>query len=321
MSLEGRVRIAHILSGAECCLIPILLAAALFWSGPIGVNLPIVEEAYAQTIDADRIVTIGGSITEIVYALGVQQRIVGLDTTSLYPDEARKSAPNVGYMRALSAEGILSLKPTSVIAIDGSGPPDALKLVTDAGVPLTFVRDEPSPGGVIAKIEAIGRLLGESERAAKLAEETRERFGLVDDMRAKISKPARVLFVLSLQNGRPMVGGRGSAADAIIKLAGAVNAAGGVEGYKPMTDEAVIGAAPDVVLKMTNGKLVGDADEMFALPSFAATPAAAKRALVGMDGLYLLGFGPRTPDAVRDLMAALYPDLALPSLPKATAWR
>ena len=82
-----------------------------------------------------------------------------------------------------------------------------------------------------------------------------------------------------------------------------------------MTDEGVIAAAPDVILKMTNGNMVGGKDEMFSLPAFAATPAAANRALIGMDGLYLLGFGPRTPDAVRDLMAALYPNLTLPPLP------
>lgn len=321
MLVQGRAWIAHVLAGAECCAIPIILAVALLCTGPIGRFGGPVGTVEAQTIEANQIVAIGGSITEIVYALGLQDRIVGVDTTSLYPSEALKNTPNVGYMRALSAEGILSLKPGAVIAIEGAGPPAALKLVTDAGVPLTFVRDEPSPEGVVAKIETLGRLLGENARAAQLAEETRARFGLIEAMRAKISKPLRVLFVLSLQNGKPMVGGRGTAADAAIKLAGAANAAEGLEGYKPMTDEALIAAAPDVILKMSNGNLVGAADEIFALPSFAATPAAAKKALVTMDGLYLLGFGPRTPDALHDLMAALYPDLSLPPLPKATAWR
>jgi iron complex transport system substrate-binding protein len=321
MPMAARERIAHLFSGAECCAIPILLALWFFWTEPIGAANGPVSIAEAQTVDSSRIVTIGGSITEIIYALGLESRIVGVDTTSLYPSQAMKGAPNVGYMRALSAEGILSLKPTSVLAIDGSGPPGALKLVTDAGVPLTFVHDEPNADGTIAKIETIGKILGEGERAARLAEETRARFGLVETMRAKIVKPKRVLFVLSLQNGRPMVGGRGSAADAIIKLAGAVNAADEVEGYKPMTDEAVIAAAPDVVLKMNNGSLVGAARDIFSLPSFAATPAATNNSLIGMDGLYLLGFGPRTPDALRDLMAALYPDLSLPALPKATTWR
>jgi iron complex transport system substrate-binding protein len=238
-----------------------------------------------------------------------------VDTTSLYPPEALKRAPTVGYMRALSAEGILSLKPSWVIAIDGSGPPAALKLVSDAGVPLTMIHDDPSPDGVAAKIETIAKLLG-AEKAVALANETRARFALVEHMRPRTPKPPRALFILSLQNGRPMVGGRGTAADAIIGLAGGANAADTIEGYKPMTDEGVIAAAPDVILKMNNGNMVGGKDDIFALPAFSATPAAAKRALIGMDGLYLLGFGPRTADAVRDLMADLHPTLTLPPLPR-----
>jgi iron complex transport system substrate-binding protein len=267
-----------------------------------------------QPIDSSRIVSIGGAVTETIYALGLEGRIVGVDTTSLYPPEALKLAPNVGYMRALSAEGILSLKPSWVIAIDGSGPPGALKLVSDAGVPLTMIHDDPSPDDVAAKIETIGKLLGAEEKAVALANETRARFALVEHMRPRTAKPPRVLFILSLQNGRPMVGGRGTAADAMIGLAGGANAADAIEGYKPMTDEGLI-AAPDVILKMNNGNMVGNPDDIFALPAFSATPAAAKRALIGMDGLYLLGFGPRSPDAVRELMADLYPNLTLPPLP------
>jgi iron complex transport system substrate-binding protein len=268
-----------------------------------------------QPIDSSRIVSIGGAVTETIYALGLEGRIVGVDTTSLYPPEALKRAPKVGYMRALSAEGILSLKPSWVIAIDGSGPPAALKLVSDAGVPLTMIHDEPSPDGVAAKIETIGKLLGAEEKSVALANETRARFALVEHMRPHAPKPPRVLFILSLQNGRPIVGGRGTAADAIIGLAGGANAANAIEGYKPMTDEGIIAAAPDVILKMNNGNMVGAPDDIFALPAFAATPAAAKRALIAMDGLYLLGFGLRAPGAVRELMAALYPGLTLPPLP------
>jgi iron complex transport system substrate-binding protein len=268
-----------------------------------------------QPIDSSRIVSIGGAVTETIYALGLEGRIVGVDTTSLYPPEALKRAPNVGYMRALSAEGILSLKPSLVIAIDGSGPPAALKLVSETGVPLTMVNDDPSPDGVAAKIEAIGKMLGADEKAVTLASETRARFALVEHMRPQTPKPPRVLFILSLQNGRPMVGGRGTAADAMIRLARGANAAEDIEGYKPMTDEGIIAAAPDVILKMNNGNMVGAPDDLFSLPAFAATPAAANRALIAMDGLYLLGFGLRSPDAVRELMADLYPSLTLPPLP------
>lgn len=312
MSERQRVWTAPAMPGAKR-----RMHAALLTFGLCGIAM---AGARAVTQDANRIVTIGGSITEIVYGLRLQDRIVGLDTTSVYPPEALKKAPNVGYMRALSAEGILSLQPTAVIAVDASGPPAALKLVADAGVPIAMIHDEPSADGVVAKIEAVDGQLGASDRATRLAAETRARFDLVQAMRLKVAKPKRALFVLSLQNGRPMVGGRGTAADAAIRLAGAVNAADGVEGFKPMTDEAVIAAAPDVVLKMTNGAMVGAADEVFALPAFSETPAAATKALIGMDGVYLLGFGPRTPDALRDLMTLLYPDLALPPLPKPAAW-
>jgi iron complex transport system substrate-binding protein len=289
-------------------------ALALGW---LSVFSPLsARSGEPQPIDSSRIVSIGGAVTETIYALGLEDRIVGVDTTSLYPPEALKRAPNVGYMRALSAEGVLSLKPSWVIAIDGSGPPAALELVSNAGVPLTMVHDEPSPDGVAAKIETIGKLLGAEEKATALANETRARFALVEHMRPQAPKPPRVLFILSLQNGRPTVGGRGTAADAMIRLAGGANAADTIEGYKPMTDEGVIAAAPDVILKMNNGNMVGDTNDIFSLPAFAATPAAAKRSLIGMDGLYLLGFGPRAPNAVRDLMAALYPDLMLPSLPR-----
>jgi iron complex transport system substrate-binding protein len=286
---------------------------ACIWLGVLAP--PSARSGETQPIDSSRIVSIGGAVTETIYALGLEGRIVGVDTTSLYPAEALKRAPIVGYMRALSAEGILSLKPSWVIAIDGSGPPAALKLVSDAGVPLTMIPDEPSPDGVAAKIETIGKLLGAGDKAVALAKETRACFALVEHMRPRTPKPPRVLFILSLQNGRPMVGGRGTAADAIIGLAGGVNAADAIEGYKPMTDEGVIAAAPDVILKMNNGNMVGGKDDIFSLPAFSATPAAANRALIGMDGLYLLGFGPRTPDAARDLMAALYPNLTLPALP------
>ncbi len=159
-------------------------------------------------------------------------------------------------------------------------------------------------------------MLGAGEKAAALADETRTRFELVGRMRPLTLKPSRVLFVLSLQNGRPMVGGRGTSADAIIRLAGAVNAADAIEGFKPMTDEGVIAAAPDVDPQNDQWKS-GRRQGRYLLTACASPPRLPppSRALIGMDGLYLLGFGPRTPDAARDLMAALYPTVALPALP------
>jgi iron complex transport system substrate-binding protein len=286
----------------------LVMALALTQCGPA---------AHAQTPSSERIVAAGGAVTEILYALGLQDRIVGVDTTSLFPATALKDKPNVGYVRALSAEGVLSLKPSLVITIPNAGPPDTLKLISEAGVRIAQTPDDHSAEGVLAKIREIGRLTGSSMEADKLAAATEAQFAALQQSRAALEKPRRVLFVLALQNGRPMVGGQNSAADAIIRLAGGVNAAAGIEGYKPMTDEAVIAAAPDVVLMMNRGNHASSPD-LFTLPAFSATPAASNKALIVMDALYLLGFGPRTADAARDLMKRLYPEKAaqLGVLPK-----
>ncbi|MCU4178839.1 hemin ABC transporter substrate-binding protein [Bosea sp. BH3] len=291
-------------------------AAALILLGGSGLGLPMSVLAQAP----ERIAVAGGVITEVIYALGLQDRIVGVDTTSQFPPEALKEKPNVGYVRALSAEGVLSLKPTLILVIDGAGPPDAVSLLNESGVKIVRIADGLTPDGVVTKIAAIGAAIGAGAPAERLAAQTKARFDELAALRAGIAKKKRVLFLLSLQNGRAMVGGRNSSADGIIALAGGINAAEAIEGYKPMTDEAIAAAAPDIVLMMRNSSAHNlTPDELFAMPSFAQTPAAASKQLVRMDGLYLLGFGPRTPMAARDLMAAIYPEAAIPPLKTAAA--
>lgn len=286
-------------------LLPLTRRTALTGAAGLALSLsaPATLRAQAET---QRLVAAGGVITEILYALGREDLLVGVDTTSLHPAEALKTKPNIGYVRALSAEGILSLRPTRVIAIEGAGPPDALKLVAEAGVAVERISEDTSEAGVVARIRAIGRLAGVPDRAEALANRVQQEFAALKTERDALSAKKRVLFVLSLQNGRAIVGGRGSSADAIIAEAGAVNAASAVDGFKPVTDEGIIAAAPDVVLMMARGNHAANPAEVFALPAFSATPAATQKALVTMDGLYLLGFGPRTPQAARDLMAAVY---------------
>lgn len=291
-------------------------ALTLTLLGGSGLGLPISALAQAP----ERIAVAGGVITEVIYALGLQDRIVGVDTTSQFPPEALKEKPNVGYVRALSAEGVLSLKPTLILVIDGAGPPDAVSLLNESGVKIVRIADGLTPEGVVTKIAAIGAAIGAGAPAERLAAQTKARFDELAALRGGIAKKKRVLFLLSLQNGRAMVGGRNSSADGIIALAGGVNAAEAIEGYKPMTDEAIAAAAPDIVLMMRNSSAHNlTPDELFAMPSFAQTPAAASKQLVRMDGLYLLGFGPRTPMAARDLMAAIYPEAAIPPLKTAAA--
>jgi iron complex transport system substrate-binding protein len=261
--------------------------------------------------EAKRIVSVGGTITEILYDLGAQDRIVARDSTSFYPADAN-SKPDVGYMRALSAEGILGQKPDLILMEEGSGPPPVLEILKASEVPMVVIATPPEAGKIGQKIRDVGAAVGLSDKAEALAVKTEDGLKAVAADVARISEKnggqkKKVLFVLSVANGRLMAGGADTEAGAIIEMAGGVNAAPTINGYKPMSDEAVIASAPDLILSMSRGDHSITPEQMFALPSMQTTPAAANKALVSMDGLMLLGFGPRTPEAARALAAKIYP--------------
>jgi iron complex transport system substrate-binding protein len=213
-------------------------------------------------------------------------------------------------MRQLSPEGVLSLHPSLILAIEGSGPKEAISVIDAAGIPMVTVPDRYTAAGVIEKIRIVSSAVGAVDRGECLAAGVGLNIAGLDSLRTKIVKPMKVMFVLSMSGDRPLVAGQGTAADGIIRMAGAENAMTGHSGYKAVNDEAVIAAAPDFVLVMQRGRQVLSAEEVFSHSAFRMTPAAAHRALVSLDGLYMLGFGPRTAFAARDLAAAFYPDLA-----------
>ncbi|KYG97450.1 hemin ABC transporter substrate-binding protein [Bradyrhizobium sp. DOA1] len=273
----------------------------------------IVHDARNRDVavtDVARTVSIGGAITEILYALGLESRLVGVDTTSLYPPAALHDKPNVGYMRKISAEGVLGLNPSLILAIQGSGPPETMDILETAKVPLVLVPETFSEDGLVEKIKLVGHAMGVDARAACLSAAVNADLAQLRALRAKVAKPVRVMFVMSLQNGRAMVAGHKTAADEIIQLAGAANAIDEYDGYKIIGDEAIVAAKPDVVLSIERGKDSLQADAVYAHPGFALTPVAANKSFITMDGLYLLGFGPRTAAAARDLSVKLHPALA-----------
>ncbi|GAB1582153.1 hemin ABC transporter substrate-binding protein [Phyllobacterium phragmitis] len=269
----------------------------------------LADEA-ARFADTSRIVSIGGALTEIVYALGEEKHLVARDSTSLYPAEAQK-LPDAGYMRALSPEGVLSVNPTGILMIEGSGPREALDVLKKASVPLVTVPDRYTRQGVVEKIHAVGKALGVEDKADKLAASVDGELAAAEKNASAIKERKRVLFILSMQGDRILAAGRNTAADGIITLAGGVNAIDGYDGYKQLNDEAVGKAAPDVILMMDRtGNHAASDEQVFASPAFAGTPAAANRKLIRMEALYLLGFGPRTAKAAHDLSVALYGDAA-----------
>lgn len=257
---------------------------------------------------AERVLAIGGAVTEIVYALGAGDLVVARDTTSSFPPEV-EDLPDVGYMRALSPEGVMSVAPDLILAAEGAGPPETLAVLTSADIPLVTVPEGYDGAAIAAKISVIGAALHREAEAAVLTQQIAAEMQTVADRAGTVAgdRSKSVLFILSMQGGRILASGRDTAADAVIALAGARNALTEFEGYKPLTDEAILAAAPDVILLMDRGGDTAQLDaDLLAMPAVAATPAGQSRALVRMSGLYLLGFGPRTADAVADLSDRLY---------------
>lgn len=266
----------------------------------------VAGAAQADDPKASRIVAIGGSVTEIIYALGEEGRLIGRDSTSVYPPDALK-LPDTGYIRALSPEGVLSLNPDLILALDGAGPPPALEALKAAGVKTVMIPEGFDRDAILRKIEAVGATLGVEEKAGTLAAQVKVSLDKAVAGSQAEGRKTRVLFILSAQNGRIMAAGRNSQADGIITLAGGENVVADIEGYKPVSDEAIIKAAPDVILMMNGvGNHVTPDEAVLALPAIAETPAGKAKRLVRMDGMYLLGFGPRTADAIMSLHEALY---------------
>ncbi|MBB94058.1 MAG: hemin ABC transporter substrate-binding protein [Rhodobacteraceae bacterium] len=270
----------------------------------LGLAAILAGPAAAADGPAGRIVSIGGAVTEIIYALGQQDRIIARDTTSNFPPEVT-GLPDVGYARALSPEGVLSVAPDLIIAEENAGPPETIEVLEAAGVTFVKVPESYTIDGVARKILTVGDALGQPVAAQALAEDVTAR--LQAATRPVTGDAPGVLFILSAADGRIMAGGAGTSADGIIAMAGGRNVMDGIQGYKPVSDEAIARANPDVVLMMDRVGDHGLTDEaLFAMPAISTTAAAETGRVIRMDGMLLLGFGPRVAEAVSALSSALH---------------
>jgi iron complex transport system substrate-binding protein len=251
---------------------------------------------------AQRLITVGGAVTEIVYALGAGARVVATDTTSTWP-EAAQALPRVGYQRALAAEGVLSMRPTLLIATADAGPPVALTQLQGAGVRVLQLDAGHRADQVGGAIRAIAASLALDDAGRTLAARFDADWAAARQQVAALPGRPRALFILDHGGASPMVAGDGTAAAAMIDYAGAVNVmAGRFNGYRPLTLEAALAAAPDIIVTTDEAiATAGGRTTFLARPGLAALPAARAGRLVTLDALRLLGFGPRLPAAVLDL--------------------
>ena len=264
------------------------------------------EEKVIQIPSGPRIVTLDGRITETVIALGRADDIVGLDSTSVYPPRIVKDKTEVGYVRMLSAEGVLSLLPEVIIASGSAGPPQAVEQIKKSGVRWINLDFEDTPAGTRKLIQKLGSLFQKKPEAAQLITSLDNDLQSAFEISRSFEKKPRILFIYARGSRVLNVAGKKTSAHEIIQLTGAINAFDEIEGYRPLTAESVIAAAPDIILMMEKGKKsLGGSPGILRLPGIPLTPAGKMNRIISMPDMKLLGFGPRLGEAVLDLTKSI----------------
>ncbi len=254
-----------------------------------------------------QIVTLGGDIAEIVFALGMGDHVVGADRSSTFPDELH-NRPRLNYHRQTSAESVLSLNPTHVFLTEETGPPPSITQIEESGVEVIKVPNENSLEGITEKIRFIAEAIDKQAEGEELIQEFNRQITAVQKQHEEIKDPPAVIFLYARQGmGAPMVGGNDSEANTIISLAGGENAASELQGFKALTPEALVKYQPACILMMEKGfEAMGGEEGLLRLPGMADTPAGKNRNFVTLPDNLILTYGPRTPEAVSRLAKALH---------------
>jgi len=277
--------------------------------------IPVID-AFGNEVtieDSSRIITVGGAVAEVLYALGLGDRIVARDDSSIYP-EVVTELPSVGYLRFLSAEPVLAVNPSLIIATEDVGPPEAVAQLQQSGVTFLIVPAEDTLDGAVEKIDMIAAALDREEQGAALIADMQADIAEAQELSQQVENTPRVMFVFVRGPAVLTVSGTGTGADEMIRLAGAQNVFDH-EGYIPMTSEAVA-AAPDVIVTNSTGleSIGGDLENFLELPGVSLTPAAENDRILyqNLDDVYLLGFTPRLGKAILELTYLLHPDIPRP---------
>ncbi|GAB4042355.1 heme/hemin ABC transporter substrate-binding protein [Spirosoma jeollabukense] len=245
-----------------------------------------------------RIVSLDGTVSEILCDLGLQPLIVGVDVTSTYP-EALKKLPKVGHNRSISAEGVISLKPTLVLTSTNAGTKsEVIEQIKSAGIKVITFQQDFSVAGTKKLIQDIATTCQVGSRAKPIIKKLESDLAQVK----RATNSPKVLFIYARGTGTMMVSGRGTPIEKMIELAGGVNATPDFENYKPITAEALVTANPDVILLFDSGlESLGGTAGLLAVQGVAQTNAGKNNRVIVMDGHLLSGFSPRLGKALHEL--------------------
>ncbi len=271
-----------------------LPALVLFSSG--------INSACDKALDASRITVAGGSITEIIYALEQDEKLVAVDITSNFPKQASE-LPSIGYVRALSAEGVLSLSPSLILGENDMGPAAVMEQLSRVGIDIKIIPEENTADGIIDKVSCVANILDMSDYDKNL---------VLNDLRNEVSdlhsivksnqSPKKVMFILGMESGSPTVGGKGTSADGFIKMTGGINVMNSFEGWKPVSTESIIEASPDFIIISNRGlSSFKTVEKLGQHPTLIFTPASKRNNIIALDGMAMLGFGPRTISSAKEV--------------------
>ncbi|MCT7356378.1 ABC transporter substrate-binding protein [Streptomyces sp. 15-116A] len=262
------------------------------------------------TVDrAERLVPLSGSLSEIVFTLGLGDRVVARDVTATFAQAAKLPVVTRGH--DVSAESVLSLRPDLVLAESTTGPAEAMDQIRAAGIPVLVVAPASGLDDVGPRIRSVAKALGVPGAGEELSRRSEQRIAAVTESVPEERPRPRVAFLYLRGSASVyLIGGKGSGATSLIEAAGAVDAgaASGLEkDFTAITSEALVKAAPDAILVMSKGlESVGGVDGLVKIPGVAQTPAGMDRRIVSVEDGVLLNYGPRTDQVLKSVVAQLY---------------
>jgi iron complex transport system substrate-binding protein len=275
------------------------------YTGPDGVT--------SEVTDVSRIVSLSGDYSEIISALGLGYLLVGVDLSSVYPKEEMRAKPKIGVEFHLLAEPILVLEPTVAIGDSDASPPEVIEQVRGAGVPVVIFPRYEGLAGPAAKIRAVAAVLGLAEAGEVLATQVEIEIAAAIALAETTTSRPRVAVVYAATSDTILLLAGNTIFSGVIDALGAIDVGpdAGVDGFVPLTAEAIVAAAPEIIITAERGfEGLGGLEGFLALPGIAQTPAGQAGRVLVYEDLYLLGLGPRTGQLAAQLVRDLHPELA-----------
>ncbi len=258
----------------------------------------ITSGTFAQcekSTNSSKIVGAGGSITETIFYLGLEDNLVARDLTSNYPEKALK-LPSIGYLRNLSVEGLLSLSPSLIISEPDIGPDKVVEQVMKTSVELRILPDDYSTSGIIKKVNCVGQILGASQKYLETKTNQLEILRRKLELSiGSISAQKKIMIILMFRGTSPIVAGAETSGNAFIEMTGNTNAFSNINGWKPVGIEGILANNPDYIIVTKRAfSTFKSVDSFLAQTGLQATNAGQNKSVLVEDGMSLLGFGPRT---------------------------